>query len=757
MKNSSYRHSSLLETGEGEENNQESILIHVFPENKSRWNHIEDLDAFFTRVYKYHQHHGFTCMILEELFQLFQFAFVVCFSTFLLKCVNYSILFKDELPPTGSKVTLSDVLTSPGECSSSFGPGIWTALIVASICWMLRGIGVIYHLFQYWEMRSFYLTALHIGDKDLENLTWHEIQQRLRVAQKEFQMCIHKQELTEIDIYHRILRFKNYMVAMVNKSILPLKFNVPFMGETIFLTRSLKYNIEFLLFWGPWAPFDNSWHLRDDYKRPNKRRELGQHLAKYIGYVGIVNFFLAPLILLWQLLYAFFSYAEVVKREPGTLGMRKWSLYGRLYLRHFNELDHELQARLNRAYRPANHYLSGFASNLVAVIARNLAFVCGAVLAVLLLLTIYDEDVITVEHVLTIMTVLGAIVAGCRVFIPVENLVWCPETLTEAILAQVHYLPPEWKGQAHTAQVRMEFSQLFQFRAVYLFEELLSPLVTPFILYFVLRPKALEIVDFLRQFTIEVVGVGDVCSFAQLDLHKHGHPQWQSSVLSVEKSSENEQQPYETEQLCRQAEDGKTELSLIHFALTNPEWRPSKAAEGFLTALRSQIQQEMTSNPWMFQYNNAASFTAMGGGSDSPAMQSLMRPNFVPPQQDQQWRSCSLIGRGITKSEGPRSLPENRSFISLSGEGANSESVWEGKAMATEPVAVNMAVSTLYLHDLIHRRNQPQRLNANVGPMVMPGIRESPDEEEQHHDENAAAAALWAAVDNLSGRMAKSN
>ena len=60
-------------------------------------------------------------------------------------------------------------------------------------------------------------------------------------------------------------------------------------------------------------------------------------------FLGIVNFFLAPLILLWQLLYAFFSYAEVVKREPGTLGMRKWSLYGRLYLRHFNELDHELQ------------------------------------------------------------------------------------------------------------------------------------------------------------------------------------------------------------------------------------------------------------------------------------------------------------------------------------------------------------------------------------------------------------------------------
>ena len=80
--------------------------------------------------------------------------------------------------------------------------------------------------------------------------------------------------------------------------------------------------------------------------------------------------------------------------------------------------------------------------------------------------------------------------------------------------------------------MRLGLAKIFQFKAVYLFEELISPLVTPFILYFALRPKALEIVDFLRQFTVEVVGVGDVCSFAQLDLQKHGQPQWQSVINS---------------------------------------------------------------------------------------------------------------------------------------------------------------------------------------------------------------------------------
>ena len=40
-----------------------------------------------------------------------------------------------------------------------------------------------------------------------------------------------------------------------------------------------------------------------------------------------------------------------------------------------------------------------FVSPLATVLARNVAFICGSVLAVLLLLTVWDEDVLNVEHV----------------------------------------------------------------------------------------------------------------------------------------------------------------------------------------------------------------------------------------------------------------------------------------------------------------------------------------------------------------------
>ena len=52
---------------------------------------------------------------------------------------------------------------------------------------------------------------------------------------------------------------------------------------------------------------------------------------------------------------------------------------------------------------------------------------------------------------------------------------------------------------------------------------------------------------------------------------------------------------------CFQAEDGKTELSLVHFTLTNPEWQPPADAEHFIAALCAQARgdgtDDSTSNP----------------------------------------------------------------------------------------------------------------------------------------------------------------
>ena len=55
-----------------------------------------------------------------------------------------------------------------------------------------------------------------------------------------------------------------------------------------------------------------------------------------------------------------------------------------------------------------------FVSPLATVLAKFIAFLAGSVLAVLILLSVWDEDVLNVDHVLTLITVLGAAVAGAR-------------------------------------------------------------------------------------------------------------------------------------------------------------------------------------------------------------------------------------------------------------------------------------------------------------------------------------------------------
>ncbi|CAH1395015.1 unnamed protein product [Nezara viridula] len=671
---------------------QESgVLIHVVPElgKAEKWAHMVDLDAFFTRVYQYHQRHGFHCMATQEVLEVFQFVFVVVFSIGLIKCVDYSILFREKtVNGTRVKVSISDAILPADECIANLEVIEWTILTVGLLVWLLRVIKVTYNLYKYHDVRNFYNTALNIKDCDLENVTWHEVQKRLLEVQKEQLICIHKTELTELDIYHRILRFKNYMVAMVNKSLIPPKFQLPLIGEVIYFSHGLKYNLEMILYWGPSSPFQESFRLKDDYKRIAKRKELAHQLARHILYVAIANFLLCPLILLWQILYAFFNYAEVVKREPSTLGARCWSLYAKYYFRHFNELDHELNARLNRAYRPASKYMSIFTSPLMTVISKNIVFVAGALLAVLLSLSIYDEDVLTVEHVLTMITILGALVATFRVFIPDENLVWWPEHLMNSVLAHVHYLPSHWRGNAHTQTVRNEFTHLFQYKATFLMMELLSPIMTPVLLLTHVRPRALEFVDFFRSFTVEVGAVGDVCSFAQMDIRNHGNPDWNPGPNRP------------TTDQYTQAEEGKTELSLIHFTFTNPEWSPPGPSGGFVSNVREEAKKVLLQDPMLLSSSTA---TTTGMSTFVPQMgpvESILQSQIIN-------RS---VHTNISRTEGP---VYDRHYLTH-GEGLTPSlgaSVFGTELTPADPIettAMDMSINALYLHHA-HQRGLERR------------------------------------------------
>jgi autophagy-related protein 9 len=683
---------------------ERGFLVHMSPDvNRSQWNHVDDLDKFFTSVYEYHQRHGFETMVLAETLQLLQFVFIVLFVTYLNWCVNYEELFDNvHHNSTKEKITFSDVTYPVGTCIARFNFLTWFLLFLCLLLFIGKSIQMVINFSNYLRTRNFFISALNIETRDLSNMTWHEVQLRLLEVQKEQQICIHKQELTQLDIYHRILRFKNYLVAMVNKDLLPLKFRLPCIGQHSVLTHGMRFNLDVLLYWSPWSIFINSYTMREEYKNHHKKKQLADQLSAHITILALLNLLLSPFIFFYQLLYFFFRYADIVKRSPSFLGTRQWANYGRLYLRHFNELDHELNARLSRAYMPSKMYMNSFNSACLIVLAKYIAFFACAPAAVLFVLGILDfRDVTRVEHLVTVASISGILATICSSFVADENEVFCPERLMMSILAQIHYMPDNWKGRAHTSHVRDEFAMLFQYKLVYIIEELLSPIVTPFWLFFCLRRKSAQIVDFFRCFTVDVAGVGDVCSFAQMDIKKHGSPQWTQT-----------KPPAEVAPRAMQAENGKIELSLMHFTTTNPEWKPPEESNAFIAGVKHEVQRELPALTSIVA--DPFSLPSLGYVNPVPPLfpmsSSIQRSSH--PSTDQTSSMSPLSGYsaklrgGLSNHDGP--ISQNSNFqTSLTTSGSFHTANFALSTMDEgqhELLSGNMSLSVLHMHEVHHRK-----------------------------------------------------
>lgn len=71
--------------------------------------------------------------------------------------------------------------------------------------------------------------------------------------------------------------------------------------------------------------------------------------------------------------------------------------------------------------------------------------------------------------------------------------------------------------------MRAEFCLLFNYKVGIFIQELASVLFAPLVLCLSLPTSAEQIVDFFREFTVHVDGLGYVCSFAQFDFERHGN------------------------------------------------------------------------------------------------------------------------------------------------------------------------------------------------------------------------------------------
>ncbi|KAH9945782.1 APG9-domain-containing protein [Epithele typhae] len=542
------------------------------------WVNVYNLDSFLQEAYYYYEGKGIYSIALSRGLNLLTVGFVISFSTFLLGCVDYSRVRHDKI------TRLDEVIIQ--RCVSRFSGFTLLFFMLFSAFFIWQIVSYALSMMRLVDMYRFYTHLLHIPDQDIQTISWPEVVRRIGAIREDNPLtaissntATHQSVTAKLDahdIANRIMRQENYLIALFNKEVLDLRIPLPqVLANFAFLrqseeskgkrlTRALEWNLRFCLME---YLFDESGRVRKVFLKSKNRPVLIEGLRRRLIFMGMLNAVFAPFIVLYLLMYSFFRYFEEYHKNPSNIGGRSYTPYAQWKFREFNELPHLFKRRLNESYETASMYIGQFPNEKVTIIARFVAFIAGSFAAVLVLASVVDPDLflhfeITPHRtVLFYITIFGSILAVARGMIPEENRVFDPELLMTEVVQYTHYLPDEWKDQLHSKMVHEEFGHLFEMKVMTFAQELASVLLTPFVLWYSLPQCAPAIVDFFREFSVHVDGLGYVCSFAVFDFQRHGNVKFGAPTTAVDERW--------------QSKEGKMEKSFLNFKAAHPDWTPA--------------------------------------------------------------------------------------------------------------------------------------------------------------------------------------
>ncbi|QIW99821.1 hypothetical protein AMS68_005339 [Peltaster fructicola] len=491
------------------------------------YTNASNLDAFLLEVYQYYVQHGVWSVILSKAINQLTEMFVFSFAMFLSTCIDYS-----KIP---SSKSTGEVMIPKCMAEASWVKN--AALFTFIMYWLITLANNIRLGRRAFRMHDFYLHVLSINDDDIQTISWVRVVDGLvRVQNANVETAnppakikkyldYHKpqQRLNAETIANRLMRQANYYVAMYNKDLLDFTLPIPFLGERHFYSKSLEWSIDFCL---TNFIFDEQGSIRPFCLDVKNRGALVEALRRRLQFAALTSVVLAPWNILRFCIMYFFRYYTEFTRNPSRVSARTFTPFAEWKIREFNELDHLFERRMRQAHPFAIEYLKQFPKDKMDQAWRFIAFISGAVAAVLTIATLLDPELFlgfevtpgrTAVFWLTVMVGIFGVAHGS---LPDETEVHDPVLHLREVLMYTHYMPARWKGKLHSNEVRTEFSSLYQMKIVIFLEEILSLVLAPWILWRNSGKRCERIIDFFREHTVHVDGIGNQCNFAVFGFRK---------------------------------------------------------------------------------------------------------------------------------------------------------------------------------------------------------------------------------------------
>ncbi|KAF2724046.1 APG9-domain-containing protein [Polychaeton citri CBS 116435] len=511
------------------------------PQADAMWmfTNASNLDDFLLQVYEYYVGHGAWSIILARILSMLQDLFLFSLFIFLTTCIDY--------PKIPSSKSTSEVLIPKCVHKASWFKQLF--IFGFTMYWLSMASKHVSDCRRLFKLRNFYLHVLGISDADIQTVSWIRVVDGMIKVQganittanlqaqnkKYLSYGRAQQRLNAETIANRLMREANYYVALYNKDILDFTLPIPFLGQRNFYSKTLGWCIQFCL---TNFIFDEQGSIRQFVLQTSNRSHLIAALRLRLRVAAAVSIAIAPFnIIRFCALYFARYYTEFTK-NPASASARSWTPYAEWKIREFNELDHLFERRLRQAAPFANDYLKQFPKDKTDQICRFLALVSGALAAVLTLATLFDPELFlgfevtpgrTAVFWLTILVGVFGVAHGA---LPDDHEVHDPVLHLKDVLMYTHYMPAYWKDRLHSDEVRSEFSALYQMKILIFLEEVLSLIVAPWILLRNTGKQSERLIDFFRESTVHVNGIGNQCNFAVFGLKKDLNAEDPATVLN---------------------------------------------------------------------------------------------------------------------------------------------------------------------------------------------------------------------------------
>ena len=459
------------------DNTGENILGNT--ENKKEVNSL-----YLFNLYYYYYNRGYSNLIITEITNLLVLVFMVFFMIFLVQCVDFKELMDYN---TNENISLSHFVNLSNFWHLKHNVFVIISLIVFLGYVIIQLISIYASSKKFWKIRKIYREDLEIATEDLDNLTWNDVSNKIIKYYCE-------PNLNSYTLALKIMTKENLMISVydeldkLNKD--SLKFN--------------KYPLTKLLEWNFMFCFINPLINRNreiNSKVKIEKKKYYEKVQSNINRIFVLNLLFMPLLLIFMVLYLILQYGEQFYNNPNLIVNRQWSIKSFWKLRYYNELPHSYNSRLDKSGLILKEYGKQFPSRLTETISRFIMFILGSFFLILLLLTFLNENLLINlnitdnKPILWYMGILGGVLTIIKSLI-YKNVLYDPEKIMKKLSENID-LKEEWVNDCRNKKIKDKIMKFFPLRAVLLLQECYYLVLTPYILWFILKKEAVIICDYL--------------------------------------------------------------------------------------------------------------------------------------------------------------------------------------------------------------------------------------------------------------------